>query len=696
MIKKFDIRLAGVVFLFILVIYLAYNFKKEFDSSNRDRVTLGAYTHTLENNYNKHIQIIEDSTVNLHFNNDGFKKLLDEQQELLAIDNEIFSSKLIKNKYKSVIYYINKHRESVKKMQSLTFKYVRINSKVKNSIYILEKILRNSDNKFDQKYFHNFVDILLDIKRSKNDVYSDKLPNYDMFRFFQDYKESEDMDKKLIFVHIDLLYRYIPLFKSSFKDILRTDVLSNIKNIRESIRLNSISIKEDMQKKFFIMLFSYILFFVLILYLIYYLKKETKLVESHREQSELALKTDSLTGLLNRNALLLDLKEIKGNKIGVILFDVIGFSDINTVIGYEGGDQALLHLSETIKSAQKSNRKILDIYKIKVDQFLITVDSLDVNYLNTLSCEIIDSVENSKFSYKGLDFTLYLQSGGSVDRPYLTNAELALDKTKDGFEKFLAYKESMAQDRNRAISNLDMLQEVKEALAEDRICPFFQPIVDLKTKEIVKYEALVRLIDKNLKPISPYFFLELSKRSKLYVQITEQVLYNSILMIKKSGIPVSINVSYSDMIETTTMDLIAKTLEDNRDIADKITFEILESDEIKNYKDVLNFVEFIKGFGCKVAIDDFGSGYSNFNQLFQIKPDILKIDGSLIKDIDKNINSRNVVKSMVGLAKDSNMLTVAEFVDHQEVDEIITKLGIDYGQGYYYSPPKNILQKNFN
>lgn len=142
------------------------------------------------------------------------------------------------------------------------------------------------------------------------------------------------------------------------------------------------------------------------------------------------------------------------------------------------------------------------------------------------------------------------------------------------------------------------------------------------------------------------------------------------------------------------MDYISVVLKENQDIASYITFELLESDEIENYEEIMEFIKIIKSNGCKLAIDDFGSGYSNFNHLFNMKPDILKLDGTLIKDINTNKNSKNIVKAMVMLAKESGIQTIAEFVDNQDVDELITNIGLDFGQGYYYSPPQDLLKKS--
>ena len=120
-------------------------------------------------------------------------------------------------------------------------------------------------------------------------------------------------------------------------------------------------------------------------------------------------------------------------------------------------------------------------------------------------------------------------------------------------------------------------------------------------------------------------------------------------------------------------------------------FEITETSYAAIRENRSGILESLRIKNAKILLDDFGSGYSNFTHIFNMNPDILKLDGSLIKDITTNKNSENIVKAMIMLAKESGIQTVAEFVDSSEVDEYITKLGIDFGQGYYYSPPKDIL-----
>ncbi|MFA7609853.1 MAG: EAL domain-containing protein [Sulfurimonas sp.] len=127
------------------------------------------------------------------------------------------------------------------------------------------------------------------------------------------------------------------------------------------------------------------------------------------------------------------------------------------------------------------------------------------------------------------------------------------------------------------------------------------------------------------------------------------------------------------------------------DIGSKIVFEIVESEYIEKFEDVMRFIAKVKKYNCKIAIDDFGTGYSNFEYLIKLKADYLKIDGSLIKNIDKDKNAYIVVSTIVDFAKKLGMKTVAEFVESEEIFNIVKNLGIDYSQGYYFCEPKKDL-----
>ncbi|MFA7501162.1 MAG: EAL domain-containing protein, partial [Sulfurimonas sp.] len=149
----------------------------------------------------------------------------------------------------------------------------------------------------------------------------------------------------------------------------------------------------------------------------------------------------------------------------------------------------------------------------------------------------------------------------------------------------------------------------------------------------------------------------------------------------------SINLTIEDILNKEIEEYIYDMLR-TYNIGPRVVFEIVESESIENFKEVLDFIKKIKKFGSKIAIDDFGTGYSNFIYLMKLNTDYIKIDGSLIKEINTNKQARVVVTIIVDFAKKMGIKTVAEFVETQEIQNKVLELGIDYSQGYFFSEPK--------
>ena len=125
-------------------------------------------------------------------------------------------------------------------------------------------------------------------------------------------------------------------------------------------------------------------------------------------------------------------------------------------------------------------------------------------------------------------------------------------------------------------------------------------------------------------------------------------------------------------------------------MGEKIVFEIIESEGIENYEEISEFITEVKKTGAKISIDDFGTGYSNFEYIMKLKVDYIKIDASMIKDIDKNINSQMVTETIIDFAKKMNIKTIAEFVHSESVFIVVKNMGIDYAQDYYFGKPQKL------
>ena len=683
MIKKFDLRLFSIVCSFLIVLYLSFDFKSRLDRFNNNYFEMTQNINELRLNWNEHLDILKQAIIFLRFSNDD---IVEHLKHTTSHIKDLSNKEDLKDNfpivYKDFSQFENEHALVVEN----TYRFLMINAKIKNSLFILEKNLRDLG-KYEKVYSEKYIQMLTRFMSAKNNFNEDNNISKETYEYFENTKSLNSM-YELNFLHIKVLYEELPKFKILFNSIEHSKLDEIIDEMFTDLDKESNKLKAGMQNLFFIILSAYIFFFLLIVYYSVKIKNDTYKIVDLEKQKQKNLRTDKLTGLLNRNAFYEDSKNM--DNFSIILIDITDFSDINSIAGYKGGDYILTSLCRIFKKINEFEVNKKKIYRVNADCFAIVVETKDKFYLTSMALEIISQIENSLFVYEELELPVYIQAGISQEEPFLRNAELAILQTKNSFEKVSFYTTELNNKRH-SMENIHMLKKVKEALKNNRIRPFFQPLVDLNTKNIVKYEALVRLIADDGKVIAPFFFLELTKKSKLYPKITKLVIEKSIEFIKKENLEVSINISYPDIKDKSTLNFISSILEINRDISHFITFELLESEQIQNYDEVFEFINLIKSYGCKLAIDDFGSGYSNFTHIFNMNPDILKIDGSLIKDITTNKNSENIVKAMIMLAKESNIQTVAEFVDSPEVDECVTKLGIDFGQGYFYSPPKDIL-----
>jgi PAS domain S-box-containing protein len=270
----------------------------------------------------------------------------------------------------------------------------------------------------------------------------------------------------------------------------------------------------------------------------------------------------------------------------------------------------------------------------------------------------------------------------------LESAKLGIKRLLRTKKDFIISNDLAAMVQEQAKENMKTVSMIKKAINSSKIVSYFQPIIHNQTQKIAKYESLVRLIDEDNNVISPFFFLETSKKSNYYTQITNIVLEHSFSILKNCNVDISINLSAIDIEQRHTREKILKLLEHNRTHASRVVFELLEDENIKEFEVIKEFIRNVKDFGVKIAIDDFGAGYSNYERLLDYQPDILKIDGCLIRNIETSSYSLSVVKSIVTFAKEQNIQTIAEFIENESIFNIIKELGVDFSQGYYFGKPE--------
>ncbi|MDY6819999.1 MAG: EAL domain-containing protein [Deferribacterota bacterium] len=322
---------------------------------------------------------------------------------------------------------------------------------------------------------------------------------------------------------------------------------------------------------------------------------------------------------------------------------------------------------------------------------LATYESnIDKKYLQEVAERFVNYVNNKRYilpEHKfAIDFVVYTV--------FVYNTPIAMEALGFGIEEAKRNKiYSMVYDNYESTKNyfqntIIWSRKVKEALDEYRIIPFYQPIYD-RNNNIISYESLVRLIDNNGDIISPALFLDITRRSNLYSQITKRMFDESFKCFKDSGINFSVNVNIEDFYNNETFNYIKEVLNNNKEVAKRFTFEIVESENINDYDLFGKYIRSLKeSYNVKFAIDDFGSGYSNFSHILSLDIDYLKVDGTLIKNLDRDKDMEILVSSIIYFAKQLNLKTIAEFVHSEEILKKTYELGFDYFQGFYLGAPK--------
>ncbi len=427
------------------------------------------------------------------------------------------------------------------------------------------------------------------------------------------------------------------------------------------------------------------------------LKKEERASEVTNAMRE-ELFRDSVTGLPTRLKLFHDIEEHRSHalfpKSTLLYMTIDNFDTLNEIFGIDAGNIIHKRVAEWLQRDLPISQA--KIYKIDFNHFAIFAPKyIRKEELEEYLRKIISDISKEEFSFHGSVFNVELTAGvarGSENLP--KNAYLALKEAEKIKKSYKIYDEK-ENHHERFLQNIKTNKMVKEAISAQRVEPFFQPIFNLKTNQIEKYESLMRIRREDNTYALPAEFLEIARMSKMYTELSRAMIKKCFEQLESVRYPITINISIEDILEPRVAQYILRKLK-REDFGNYITFEIVESESITNEIKVKNFIKKVKGYGCQIAIDDFGSGFSNFGQLMSLDADYIKIDGSLIKNITRDKESEIMTRSIISMAKELGMLTVAEFVSSQAIFDKVKSLGIDYAQGYFIDRADPVLLKQIN
>lgn len=411
---------------------------------------------------------------------------------------------------------------------------------------------------------------------------------------------------------------------------------------------------------------------------------EIKIAEQTHEATR-HLYYDNLTTLPNRLKLQEDLSTKHSNTVAILNID--DFKEINDFFGIDAGDWLLSQIAHWLVEMK------LSPYRLGGDEFAFRIKEGSTSAEFRHNIEMLLSLLSEKL-FMIADETVHVRAtvGIAIDseKP-LIHADVALNKARSSKLPYSVYDQSEGIEQQYQ-ANIAMSARIRQALVEHRIVCQYQPIVSCISGKIEKFETLVRIKNEDNSLIAPYDFLPIAQKTKLYHHITQEVVYQACNLFAARHEQFSINLSGSDILDSRTVATIENILRQTG-TADRVIFEILESEGIENFDEVALFIARIKAMGAKIAIDDFGTGYSNFENILKLNVDILKIDGSLIKSINENPRHRIVVEAIVDFAHRIGIDTVAEFVSSEEILQNVTDLGITYAQGFYTGKPQFLNQQ---
>ncbi|WP_151901208.1 putative bifunctional diguanylate cyclase/phosphodiesterase [Sulfurimonas hydrogeniphila] len=403
--------------------------------------------------------------------------------------------------------------------------------------------------------------------------------------------------------------------------------------------------------------------------------------------------TDPLTGAYNRNYLREFLNNVQIENYKILMVDIDHFKQVNDTYGHQTGDKILQEVSKIIKNTIRDEDRLI---RFGGEEFIIFIKkSRGLASECKVAKRIRENIAATNFHYNNQDLRITVSIGVTC-RPQTFKTvsdaikhadEMLYVAKRDGRNQVVL--DAVNRQKEAGKQKLLPVYEVQEAIEEGRVVCYYQPIFHIKSRKIHKYEALVRIQNRDGSITPPMEFLPVVMHTNIYNLLTKTILGIVFEKIKENRVSISINLNFSDIIDKNIFSLILNELEQNKEYAHWLIIELLEYEPLDNSSEIfIKNLQSIKACGVKIAIDDFGSGFANYT-LFQSLPiDIVKIDASIIKNIDTPNISKSITESILTLTNALNIETVAEFVHSLSVLKTLEDMNIDYAQGYYLGKPE--------
>lgn len=411
---------------------------------------------------------------------------------------------------------------------------------------------------------------------------------------------------------------------------------------------------------------------------------------------------DVLTGLFNRRRFQeeldreLELAERFNHTSTLLFIDLDQFKYINDTLGHQAGDEYLCAVAQRLAS---SLRKVDILGRLGGDEFSIILTKTDQMEAERVASFLLQKLTAVNNNYDDIETPVSASIGivcfpdhGTVSGSLLAKADAAMYSAKESGRNTYHVYSTNDQQIKAMHAKLDWEHRIRIALEKDLFVLHYQPIFWLGSQTVSHYEVLLRMNDSNGGLILPSAFLDIAERFGMIKEIDEWVLKHAIQVqgeSYKKGQPLSlsINLSGKHFDNPNIFEKIKQFIRDSGADPNLLVFEITETAALGNINHAARFTEDLHALGCRIALDDFGVGFSSFHYLKQLPVDMVKLDGSFVRHAARSKFDRVFIKSMTDMARGLGIISVAEFVETEEVIGVLQSLDVDMGQGFYLALP---------
>ncbi len=430
---------------------------------------------------------------------------------------------------------------------------------------------------------------------------------------------------------------------------------------------------------------------------------------TYQRQLEHMADHDPLTGLLNRRSFERELNShaARSARYGatgaVLMLDLDNFKYFNDTQGHNAGDKLIVRIAHGLKSRLRDSDVLA---RLGGDEFAVLLPGETEEETETVADALLQLVRDESMPLLVGERKRVTASIGIArfdDRERLTaeemmvNADLAMyDAKEDGRDRWVPYRNDQ-HDRPKIESRMKWVEQIDDAMDHDGFELLAQPIVSLATSGPEQYELLLRMRGPHGELIAPGAFLHVAERLGLIREIDYWVTHRAIDLLAEQraagrDLHLEVNLSGYTIGDEALLELIERRLRDTGVPPDRLIFEITETAAVSNIARAIAFADHLSKLGCRFALDDFGAGFGSFYYLKHLPFDYLKIDGEFVRDCVENKTDQILISAVVQIARSMGKRTIAEFVTNQETVDVLTALGVDYGQGFHLGRPAPLLE----